>query len=235
MRYAGLAAFGDDAGTLWTTRANEPLPLSREVSRRAASRPIVWFVDDERSNREWFAAYHRKRFPVITFSSRRHVMAALRRGTPCDAVVTDIFFPASPPRSDSQADKLLRIYKDIARSRVGKLASVWKRWRRFWSLDGFTIARDVARHAQRTRRPIPVFLFSRKAVTLLSWREWLTGPDAAVQESHWILEKIDPNESAAASRRAARIQYHRIVGVLRGRARPRGRRAPAGPGRMRKR
>lgn len=226
-------AFGDDAGTLWSARATEPLPLSREVLRRAVLRPIVWFADDERANREWFATHHRRRFTLITFSSRRYVRAALRRRVPCDAVVTDIFFPASPPRSDSQANKLLRIYREIAQSRVRELPSVWRRWRRLWSLDGFAVARDVARHARRTRRSTPVFLFSRKAATLLGWREWLGEPVAAIHGSYWILEKIDPNESTTASRRAARIQYNRIVGLLR--AMSRGQMAAAGAARKRKR
>ncbi len=228
-------AFGDDAGTLWTARANEPLPLSGKALPRTTLRPIVWFVDDERSNREWFATHHRKRFTVITFSSRRHAAVALQRGTPCDAVVTDVFFPASPPRSDADAEKLLGIYNDIAQSRVQALPAVWSRWRRRWSLEGFAIARDIARHAQRTRRSIPVFLFSRKAATLLGWREWLGGPEAAIQGSYWILEKIDPNESSTASRRAAKIQYNRIVGVLRSHAMPRGHMPTTTSARRRKR
>lgn len=107
-----MAAFGEEEGTLWVESGSRPLPLSeiqkpskswlRALRRRLQKRPLVWFVDDECANRDWFVESHRLHFALLTFSSRKHVVAALQAGTLCDAVVTDIFFPAKPRQTMSR-------------------------------------------------------------------------------------------------------------------------------------
>lgn len=82
---------------------------------------MVWFVDDEKANREWFVEKHQSHFALLTFSGREHVDRALHTRTLCDAVVTDLFFPAMPPQDDAQADRLLTIYSEIERSTVSSL------------------------------------------------------------------------------------------------------------------
>ena len=187
----------------------------RALTKRLRSRPLVWFVDDEHANRAWFVENHRSQFALLTFSSRRHVAAALQADTLCDAVVTDLFSPAKPPRDEAQANHLLTVYSEIKGSTVSDLPAVWDRWRNEWSLDGFDIARDVAEHAARRNERIPVLLFSRKATLLLSSNDWLISPSSAVENTHWMLEKLDPSESGESASRAARIQRDRINAVLR--------------------
>jgi len=222
--YNGLAAFGEDQGTLWFDPAAKPLPLPelqrtqrwwrRSLRRRLDKRPLIWFVDDEQANREWFVEYHRPHLAVLTFSHRRHVIAALQAGAPCDAVVTDLFFPARAPMSDVEANRLLRIYQKLSTSPVSALSGLWVTWKTDWSLDGFDIARDVAEYAARRKESIPVLLFSRKATLLLNAEDWLAEPSSAVENSHWMLEKLDPAESGERARRAASIQRDRIAAVL---------------------
>jgi hypothetical protein len=86
----GLAAFGENTGTLWVDESSQRLPLSklqksqrswrRNLLKRIGSRPLVWFVDDEFANREWFAVRHRPRFAILTFGSRRYAKIALDAG-----------------------------------------------------------------------------------------------------------------------------------------------------------
>jgi len=135
--YTGVAAFGEDAGTLWAEPDSQATPLAelqrtykswpKVLKKRLKRRPLVWFVDDEYANRSWFIQHHRLHFALLTFSSRRYVTAALQAGTPCDTVVTDIFFPANPPRDDVQATRLLAIYNEVQASIVSDLSSVWDR------------------------------------------------------------------------------------------------------------
>jgi hypothetical protein len=212
-RYHGLAAFGDDAGTLWTEPGCRGIPLTESREARL-ERPLVWFVDDERANREWFVANHLEHFALVTFSGRAYALQALNAGTPCDTLVTDIFFPARPPLDDAQAAELLAIYDEIDRSTVAGLAACWEKRRSAWSLDGFALARDVAEFAARRRERIPVALFSRKAPLLLSSSDWLSEP-RAVENSHWVLEKVDPTTTGEDARRAARIQRDRILALVR--------------------
>lgn len=176
---------------------------------------MVWFVDDEKANREWFVEKHRYHFALLTFSGREYVVSALHTGTLCDAVVTDLFFPAAPPQDDVQADRLLTIYSEIDRSTVSDLANVWVRWKSEWSLEGFDIARDVAEHATRFHERIPVLLFSRKAPLLLRCSDWLDSPSSVVENTHWMLEKLDPSEAGESASRAVRIQRDRINAALR--------------------
>jgi hypothetical protein len=224
-RNSGVAAFLEDAGTLWAEPDSQPMPLAelqrtdkswrKALKKRLRTRPLVWFVDDEYANRAWFVENHRLHFALLTFSSRRHLVAALQADVPCDTVVTDIFFPAAPPRDDGLADRLLTIYAEMHVSTVANLPSLWDRWKREWSLEGFDIARDVADYATRRKERIPVLLFSRKALLLLSADDWLNDPSSAVENTHWMLEKLDPSESGGRASRAARIQRDRINAVLR--------------------
>jgi hypothetical protein len=221
----GLTAFAEDAGTLYVDPDSLPMPLAelqrihrswrRTLKKRLGHRPLVWFVDDEKANREWFVAKHHAHFAVLTFSSRSHFTKALHSNVLCDAVVTDLFFPSNPPRDDEQANDLLKVYSEILNSTVSELPSVWDRWKSKWSLEGFDIACDVAEHAARRREHIPVLLFSRKATLLLSSDDWLVSPRAAVENTHWMLEKLDPCETGEGPSRAARIQRDRITAVLR--------------------
>jgi hypothetical protein len=184
------------------------------LKKRLERRPLVWFIDDERANREWFVENHRLHFALLTFSSRKHFVAALHVGTLCDTVVTDVFFPANPPSDDAQATRSLTIYSEVRASTLSNLPSVWDRWRNEWSLDGFAIARDVADYAARRNERVPVLLFSRKAALLLSSGRWLINPSSAVENTHWMLEKLDPREVGESARRAASIQRDRIKAVL---------------------
>lgn len=220
-----MAAFGEEEGTLWVESGSRPLPLSeiqkpskswlRALRRRLQKRPLVWYVDDECANRDWFVESHRLHFALLTFSSRKHVVAALQAGTLCDAVVTDIFFPAKPPANNEQANRLLRIYEEIFASPVSDLSSVWASRKNECALDGFDIAREVFDYAARRKEHIPVLLFSRKATLLLGSDDWLINPSAAVENAHWMLEKLDPFKAAESARRAASIQRDRINAVLR--------------------
>jgi len=222
--YAPLSAFDDDPGTLWADEPSQPIPLSefqqlrrswrRSLLKRVGKRPLIWFVDDERANREWFAARHRRHFSVITFSSRRHVRTALDARTPCDAVVTDIFFPAAPVTSDAEASKLSGIYDQIDRSTVADLKKLWLVVRPLWSLDGFEIAKDVSDCARERNELIPVLLFSRKATLLLRCEDWLADPAPVVENTHWMIEKVDPSERGDSARIAAAIQRDRITAAL---------------------
>ena len=77
------------------------------------------------------------------------------------------------------------------------------------------IARDVADYAAKRREHIPALLFSRKAAVLLHRGEdWLADPSSAVENTHWMLEKLDPAQFGEGSRRAASIQRDRIVAAL---------------------
>jgi hypothetical protein len=185
------------------------------LEKRLGKRPLVWFVDDEQANRTWFVENHRLHFALLTFSSRRYVIAAIQAGTLCDAVVTDIFFPAKPPQDDGQAARLLSIYDEIRTSVVSDLSSVWEHRRCEWALDGFDIARDVAGCAAQRKERIAVLLFSRKATLLLSSGDWLLDPSWVVENTHWMTEKLDPSETGEGVRRAASIQRDRINAVLR--------------------
>jgi hypothetical protein len=172
--YAGAAAFGEDRGTFagFAGTCDSDIALGsvgdeaakRRMRSLAGGYPIIWFVDDERANREWFRTNHRSSFATVTFSRRGYFRAALGRGLPCDAIVTDIFFPSRAVRTDRRANSLLAIYDQIAQTPVGKLPALWKKQQEKWTLDGFSIAGDGARHNPQ----IPVFLFSRKALLLLS-------------------------------------------------------------------
>jgi hypothetical protein len=184
---AGLAVFGEDRGTLWIDPGSPSVPLSefqkngawkRNLKRRLGKRPLIWFVDDERANRDWFVENHSHHFALLTFNARTHLLSALRSGTLCDAVVTDVFFPASTPADDAQANELLRIYDEMGRSTVSGLPNVWNRHKQAWMLDGFSIARDVFDHAVKRNERIPVLLFSRKATLLFNSGEWLFEPAA---------------------------------------------------------
>jgi hypothetical protein len=223
--HTGLAAFGEDAGTLWVESDSEPLPLSelqrtdkswrKTLKKRLRKRPLVWFVDDEFANRAWFIQNHRAHFALLTLSSRKRVTAALNASMICDAVVTDIFFPAKPPKDDAQANHLLSIYSEMQASTVSDLPSIWNRWKGEWSLEGFDIARDIADYAALHNERIPVLLFSRKAPLLLTSHDWLIDPSAAVENTHWMLEKLNPSEIGESGNLAARIQRDRINAVLR--------------------
>jgi len=219
-----LLEFGNDPGTLWLDPGSEPIPLpsiqgergwKRRLRKLLKERPIVWFVDDERGNRECFVDYHRRHFGVLTFSSGNHCIAALRSGTPCDVVVTDIFFPAQEPKTDSEAQRLRDIGEQIRNSRVHELPALWKQVQRDWHLDGFEIAKDTTEIARSRKERIPVFLFSRKATLLLNRDEWLNEPSLAVENTFWLLEKLDPSDQGASAHRAAGIQRDRILAGLR--------------------
>jgi len=217
--YTGSEAFGEDTGTVWppTGSTAQPLVLSsvpvkqagRLVKRFAGSSPVVWFIDDERRNREWFRDHHRDHFTVITFSSRSFFEAALRAGFACSAVVTDIFFPSIAVTDDQQANKLLAIYEEINSTLVRDLKNLWQQRRKDWKLDGFTIARDVLER----RPPIPLFIFSRKATLLLSTTEFL-GEPPAVRNSYWLIEKVDPTCDEETARHAADVQRDRVLSVI---------------------
>ena len=78
-RYTGLAALGADRGTLWLpdqqggggqpVYGGAPRPLRRLVRRLSGGRRVIWFVDDERGNREWFRDYHKVHFSGVTTRS----------------------------------------------------------------------------------------------------------------------------------------------------------------------
>ncbi len=217
-----MADFGDDEGTLhrsgcpptqisslWdTARWEQPLRRSLE------GRPIIWFADDEHRNRKWFAEKHADHFAVLTLSSLDFCRRALDHRTPCDAVVTDIFFPAAPVRCDGDAERLMAIYDLISKSPVSRLPSLWDEQKHNWSLDGFHIARIVADAAKDRAERIPVLLFSRKATMLLGVDDWLGEPSDVVANTYWLLEKVDPSIDPESADKAGRIQRDRIVAAL---------------------
>ena len=217
--YKGLEAFGDDPGTFYPPMAKDAQPLNlstlddnlakENIKQLSNQLPIIWYVDDERGNREWFRDYHREDFAIVTFSSRHYFSRALAKSIPCDAIVTDIFFPAKPVKDDKQAGELLSIYDEMEECQVSKLPDIWSRQKESWSLDGFSIARDAVYH----QPPIPVFLFSRKAAFLLSIDDYLTHPPS-IGNSYWLPEKVNPTLSTQSSRKAAQIQRDRIVAIL---------------------
>jgi hypothetical protein len=130
-------------------------------------------------------------------------------------VVTDIFFPSKSVDSDDRANTLLGIYRRIDDSKVSDLPALWGEVKAEWHLDGFEIARIVARAAAERKERIPVLLFSRKATLLLGVDDWLGEPPAAVENTFWLLEKIDPSTQGEPSRKAASIQRERIIAALR--------------------
>src|SRR5262249_19724524 len=174
----------------------------------------VWVVDDEQTSRAWFVDNHRNHYALITFSSREHVVEALKAGVPCDIVVTDVFFAATTPKNPAEERTLLSIYEKIERTTIAQLPSLWPEVRKSWQLHGFTVARDVVEWAARRKETIPVILYSRKAPLLLSDDEWLTDP-AAVRNTYWMTEKIDPGPMGDVNRRIAAIQRNRINALLR--------------------
>ena len=137
-RYEGVHAFQEDTGTLWSGSADpgEPVQITaiathearQRVREMAARKPVVWFVDDERGNREWFRDYHRRHFAVITFSTQPYAAKGLETDIPCDAVVTDIFFPAKPVVTDQHANRLLQIYDEINLTPTGELNAQEAKW-----------------------------------------------------------------------------------------------------------
>ena len=219
--YDGLEAFGEDRGTFcppspstsktFDTDAVADAALAREVAQGADGHPVVWFVDDERANREWFRDHHRENFATVTFSSHANFRRALARGLPGDAFVTDIFFPATPVASEAQAAELLAVYDAIGNCKVQNLRKLWAEQQHHWSLDGFQVARDGA--AQQP--PVPVFLFSRKAPFLLGVEDYISEP-RAVANSYWLTEKVAPDSPVEISQTAARVQATRILAVLEG-------------------
>jgi hypothetical protein len=217
--YTGRSAFGEDRGTFWPSGAAGKVPLriwtlhpreaNRKMNRLPRGHPIVWYVDDERGNREWFRDRHRKHFAVVTFSSRAFFLAALKNRIPCDAVVTDIFFPSAAITTDADAHALLSIYGKIADAPVSQLSPLWADQQHRWKLDGFRVAKDVL----QMKSPVPVFLYSRKAPLLLTLDDYLDDP-CAVRNSHWLVEKIDPTSTAQICRKAASIQHSRIAAIV---------------------
>jgi SAM-dependent methyltransferase len=219
---SGVEAFGKDEGTvhlgtdtlrvadLWERRG-----WQRQLRNRLRGRPLVWFVDDELANREWFVRAHRSWAAVLTMSDPSGCDRAFDRGTPCDAVVTDIFFPSAYPATDSEANDLLGIYRRIEGHTVGDLPGLWNAERSRWSLSGFAVARKADAAARSRGERIPVLLFSRKAALLLGTDDLLGEPVSAVQNSFWLVEKTDPSASADRARRAAAIQRERIIAALR--------------------
>lgn len=217
--YSGIDAFGEDNGTFTHPRieGKETIKVAaltdpdaaRILKKLAKGMPIVWYVDDERANREWFHDYHVNDFAIITFSSREYFSQAMKKSLPCDAIVTDIFFPAHKVTSDEQANQLCSIYKKIEETRVAKLPELWEKEKHFWSLDGFDIAHD----AVYKRPPIPVFLFSRKGTLLLNIEDFID-ESPTVGNSYWLLEKVDPSSTTEKSKRAARLQRKRIMSIL---------------------
>jgi len=223
FRYVGLDAFGEDTGSVWSStvtslepfnvRSADPHSCRKLVRRLARGKPVIWFIDDEKVNRDWFRDYHRGHFVIITFSKREYFEAALDAGLRCDAVVTDIFFPAEYPRDTDGANSLLSVYEKIGNSKVSGLAELWTDEKSNWKLDGFTIAKLIV----EKRPQIPVFLFSRKATLLLSIAD-IHGEMPAVRNSYWLIEKPDPACDKETARRAADIQRARILAVIRLRA-----------------
>lgn len=217
--YSGLEAFGEDRGTFcppsavtsktFDTDTVDDAALTREVTQGADGYPVVWFVDDERANREWFRDHHREDFASVTFSSHANFRRALDRGLPGDAFVTDIFFPATPVSSEARAAELLAVYDAIENCEVRNLRKLWADWQHHWSLDGFQVARDGA--AQQPA--VPVFLFSRKAPFLLGVEDYVSEP-RAVANSYWLTEKVAPDSPAEIAQIAARVQATRILAVL---------------------
>jgi hypothetical protein len=220
MTYA--TEFGDDPGTLWPASgegvriehtATTAKARQKELRKRAGLRPIVWIVDDEKTSREWFIENHRQHYALITFSARHHVVAALTNEVPCDIVVTDVFFAAKLPSTEQEEQALVRIYDEIEKTTIASLPSLFGEVRKSWQLLGFTIALDVVESARRRGESVPVVLYSRKAPLLLSDDEWLTDP-AAVRNTYWMTEKIDPAQKGDVVRRVAGIQRNRINALL---------------------
>jgi len=232
-----LATFREDRGTLWLEPGRQLDDLQKQwrwtwrprIRAFVGHRPFIWFVDDEATNRSWFVQNHREHFGILTFSSRAHCAKALRAKAPCDAVVTDIFFPANQPSTEEQAQELLTIYERIDSSVVGNLPKLWAEVRTLWRLDGFDVARDVTEYAKHRKEKIPVLLFSRKATLLLNREDWLRDPPAAVENTFWLLEKIAPSVEGEAARDVAALQRERIMAALRYRqkATPRWKKAAA--------
>jgi len=135
------------------------------------------------------------------------------KGLPCDAVVTDIFFPREPVADDGAGNQLLEIYSDIEATPTGKLHNVWARHAAKWRLDGFDILRDVRQAAQKSRRSIPVLLYSRKALLLLAVEELNGKPSIPIGHSYWLVEKPDP-ATVSDSGKPMRAQRDRIVSAL---------------------
>ncbi len=219
--YTGLDAFGEDAGTYSPPRSGTAqsthLPgigwkaAANLLKKSTKNLPVIWFVDDERGNREWFRDYHRDHFGVVTFSSRSHFLVALGSKLKCDAIVTDIFFPSKPVTDERMAKSLLAIYPRMGKKPTSELPKLWANEKKSgrWSLDGFSVAHDAAYH----KPPIPVFLFSRKATLLLSVDEFI-GQFPVAANSYWLLEKVNPMLSPSIARRAAEMQRQRILAVL---------------------
>jgi hypothetical protein len=214
--------FGDDPGTLWLTSgegiriehvATSPRSLRREFRKRANRLPVVWIVDDEQASRKWFVENHRHHYALITFSARDRVVKALQTNIPCDIVVTDIFFPATTPRTAEEERALLSVYERIEQTTIASLPDLWDEVRKSWQLHGFTVARDVVEWSARRKVAVPVILYSRKAPLLLSDEEWLADP-AAVRNTYWMTEKIDPGQTGDVVRRVADIQRNRINALL---------------------
>lgn len=217
-----LSEFGDDPGTWWPSAgegvrvAQMVTPgqsLRRELRKRVSGLPIVWAIDDERSSRAWFVQHHRQHWALITFSSREHAVEALRVDVPCDIVITDVFFPAKTPNTLAEEQVLLSIYDKIEATTIAKLPNLWADVRNSWQLHGFTVAQDVVEWARRRKRVIPVILYSRKAPLLLDDNEWLADA-AAVRNTHWMTEKIDPSGAVDVTRRIVGIQRNRVNALL---------------------
>src|SRR5206468_12687158 len=125
--------------------------------KHAGDRPILFLVDDESRNREWFARAHRESFCVVSFSGRSHFKAALDKKFPVDAVVTDLFFPRIPPVDEKAAADVLGLYEQLENCPFKDVPAVWARDHRSrWSLEGFDIARDVVEVNLQNKRQIPV-------------------------------------------------------------------------------
>ena len=219
----GANYFGVDEGTIHFRLNSKKMELSdvwdlhnwkKQFKRWVGKESVVWFVDDELQNRKWFAERHSPHFTIVTFSNIKSVLKAIDMGTPCDIVVTDIFFPSSPIVSDQQASIQQSIYSQIDEAKVSELAGIWNRERRKWHLDGFEIARIVAKEAEKRKERIPVLLFSRKSTLLLGIDDWLGEPPAAVGNTFWLMEKIDPSIEGEKARKAASIQRDRILSAL---------------------
>ncbi len=214
--------FGDDPGTLWPTSgdgvriahvATTTRSMRRELRKRVSGLPIVWVVDDEQASRDWFVKNHREHFALITFSSRQHVVEGLRLNVPCDIVVTDVFFPAKTPTNQAEEKNLLSVYERIEGTTIAQLSKLWVEGRPLWQLHGFTVAQDVVDWARLRKEVIPVILYSRKAPLLLNDDEWLANP-AAVRNTYWMTEKVDPTQTGEAVRSIAGIQRNRINALL---------------------
>jgi len=142
-------------------------------------RPLVWLVDDLKSNRSKFRRDHSRHFRVRAFHDTCDVLDALRSKCP-DALLCDIyFFPEGEAKQIEQ-----QVDTDAKKIRIlGTKMDAEDRQ------EGIELAERIKEHYDG-RPPFPIFAYTSKGPYLLETRGFNRVERAGLR---WLFKRISPS------------------------------------------